>query len=198
MGAILEHYFHIIANLTSSINFKSNGLWYYFPHFTLDEDDDSTPVTEEQHFDNDHFQPDPTFAALKSDCVELLSAYNDMKEVQPAKLSWRERCSRSAEKWEVCRQGIMKAVLKNENCEDERLCDYCNSKHGVIRCLDCCWKVLCLKCDAVKHEGEPFHDREVMRNGFYQAVSSNVTLDEEGNITEKGNTVFANDVIISI
>ena len=161
--------------------------------FFLDEDDDSVPVTAEEHLDGNNCQLDPTFTMLKNDCLELLSAYNDLKEVQPPKITWRERCSRSAEKWEVCRQGIMKAVLKNENCEDGRLCSYCNSKCGVIRCLDCCWSIFCSECDFVKHEGEPFHDREVMCGGFYQAVPSNLTLDEEGNITEKGDiTVFAN------
>ena len=43
----------------------------------------------------------------------------------------------------------------------------------------------------IQQEGEPFHDREVILNGFFQAVSSNLTLDKEGNITEKGNiTIF--------
>ena len=85
----------------------------------------------------------------------------------------------------------MKAVLRNENCEDARVYSSCNSKSGVIRCLDCCSSSFCSDCDMIQHEGEPFHDREVILNGFFQAVSSNLTLDKEGNITEKGNiTIF--------
>ena len=54
---------------------------------------------------------------------------------------------------------------------DDLLCESCNDARAVIRCEDCLLsRHICGKCDLERHESQPFHDRQVILNGFSEPI----------------------------
>ena len=63
------------------------------------------------------------------------------------------------------------------------VCCSCKDGNVVARCMDCNGKRLCIKCDALIHDQEPFHDRDLFVNNCFEAVAPTVVMDENGDLT---------------
>ena len=67
------------------------------------------------------------------------------------------------------------------NCNNDNLqCKKCKVYKAVIRCEECnVFKHLCGNCDMETHKHQPYHDRDGIINGHFQAISSDVAINDE-------------------
>ncbi|XP_078364085.1 uncharacterized protein LOC144648381 [Oculina patagonica] len=82
--------------------------------------------------------------------------------------------------WEASRKHLFEQMLKHSAPKIEK-CLMCNSQNAIFRCLLCVNYIhIGCKCDEKIHFPNPFHDREVLFNGFYQKIKPTVSVDTEG------------------
>lgn len=63
---------------------------------------------------------------------------------------------------------------------DDLQCESYNSARAVICCEDCHQhRFVCVTCDLELHKGQPFHDREVIINGFYDPIPLTVRINNK-------------------
>jgi len=108
---------------------------------------------------------------------ELLSGWNLPLKTQ----TWQERRVAVIDSWSNLRSEMFCTLLKSHFALLKIQCTVCGCNPAVIRCQECANKHLCSKCDNDIHQLMPFHDRDCVINGHYEAISSNLSLDSTCN-----------------
>ncbi len=89
---------------------------------------------------------------------------------------WEQRKRIADESWSAIRSNLHTCnLLKNCIPEVGTMCSLCNTSEAMLRCISC-KKVLCRICDDKVHMEQPFHDREMWLNGFFQGIGSRETV----------------------
>ena len=103
---------------------------------------------------------------------------------------WIKRKRALDENWADVRANLhmwtlMKACIP---CTGSK-CDNCMND-AVIRCTSC-RRILCAICDDEMHIKQPFHDREIWINGFFEGISNRQTItDGEVCVTGKNQHTY--------
>jgi len=145
--------------------------------FSCDDPHASETVVEDQHVQE--------FVNLLSDLEKGYSHHT-----RHGSREWTKRKRALDENWADVRANLhmwtlMKACIP---CTGSK-CDNCMND-AVIRCTSC-RRILCAICDDEMHIKQPFHDREIWINGFFEGISNRQTItDGEVCVTERPIPVY--------
>lgn len=112
---------------------------------------------------------------ILDEAKELLAKWEEKKP--KLQQNWDQRRMANIDSWESTRPVIMTNVLQRYAVQTTN-CHQCSNQQAAIRCHDCQTKtLLCSNCDLTVHSECPFHDRQGVINGFYQAIPPTVAID---------------------
>lgn len=112
---------------------------------------------------------------ILNDAEKLLNGWSETKQAE-----WSKRMESVNANWEASRKHLFEQMLKYSAPKIQK-CSMCNSQNAIFRCLQCVNFIhICGSCDEKIHSLNPFHDREVVFNGFYQKIKPTVSVDTEG------------------
>ena len=117
----------------------------------------------------------------------LEAAHNVLREWQDSKpplhQKWCERISNLNESWENHRSMLLETVLSSKAVpSDQDVCKKCQTNSALIVCHHCPEHTrLCGPCDQGIHHKFPFHDRDIVNNGFFKPVPPTMSTDCHGN-----------------
>ena len=110
-----------------------------------------------------------------NDADKLLNGWKEMKQDE-----WGKRVESVNTNWEASRKHLFEQMLRHFAPNIQK-CFLCNSHNAIFRCLQCVNYIgICGSYDEKIHSSNPFHDREVFFNGFYQNIKPTVSVDKEG------------------
>ncbi|XP_032232016.2 uncharacterized protein LOC116605656 isoform X1 [Nematostella vectensis] len=92
------------------------------------------------------------------------------------KQCWTDRQEQLHESWAETRPSLFAAALSARFSPPESdICQVCTVNKVSIRCLMCKEGLLCGPCDQERHADAPFHDRDILIDGHYEALPNYVS-----------------------
>ena len=115
-------------------------------------------------------------ANVASEFWETLEEIEAQFSKKDEKTEWTRRKENLEGNWMNSRITLFNYLLLKECIPDTHIeCYKCSENVAVIRC-EACRELMCSDCDNEIHSRNPFHDRQVWLNGFYQGISNNHTV----------------------
>ena len=105
---------------------------------------------------------------LISHCKTLMESMGSTENVES---NWTKRMTIMQEDWTKGRSSIFKWVVSDENHHSDQ-CSFCFANEANVRCHQCGLSFyMCNTCDERLHSSNPFHDREIWNERFFEAIA---------------------------
>ena len=124
--------------------------------------------------------------AIIKECQQVVG------EINNGPSAWQKRMANLNENWESVREAIFENVVCSFAPPSSPLpCCKCSTNEAVLRCWECgVDRFLCASCDEEVHQCQPFHDREVWSNGYFQYILPTQTVSQDSKLIHVGMSVI--------